>query len=102
MVAAGWPTIWPIVVLTVSSPEVHEYAWRRPGTFLATALVAGFVVGRLGKGVMNASDSPTATTGKPRGDAFVSDVPVSIPSRRIRPPVTRPARPSRATRMTAS
>jgi len=55
--------------------EVQEYARRKPGTFLATALVAGFVVGRLGKGVMNASDSSNTTVGKPRRDAFVSDVP---------------------------
>jgi hypothetical protein len=55
--------------------EVQEYARRKPGTFLATALVAGFVVGRLGKGVMNASDTSTPTGGKPREDAFVSDVP---------------------------
>jgi hypothetical protein len=55
--------------------EVQDYARRRPGTFLATALVAGFVVGRLGKGVLNATDSPSASAGKPREDAFVSDVP---------------------------
>jgi uncharacterized protein YjbJ (UPF0337 family) len=54
--------------------EVQDYARRKPGTFLATALVAGFVVGRLGKGVLNATDSPN-TTGKPREDAFVSDIP---------------------------
>jgi hypothetical protein len=55
--------------------EVQDYARRKPGTFLATALVAGFVVGRLGKGVLNATDSPDRSAGKPREDAFVSDIP---------------------------
>jgi hypothetical protein len=31
--------------------EVQEFARRRPGTFLVSAAVAGFVVGRLAKGV---------------------------------------------------
>jgi hypothetical protein len=34
--------------------EVQDFARRRPGAFLATALVAGFVVGRLGKSVAKA------------------------------------------------
>lgn len=55
--------------------EVQDFARRKPGTFLATALVAGFVVGRLGKGVMNAADTQTTSVGKPRDDAFVSDIP---------------------------
>jgi hypothetical protein len=50
--------------------EVQDFARRRPGTFLATALVAGFVVGRLGKGVMKAD--PDAGEDKPAGDAFTS------------------------------
>jgi hypothetical protein len=55
--------------------EVQDFARRRPGTFLATALVAGFVVGRLGKGVAKAD--PNAGGGKPAGDSFAStgDVP---------------------------
>jgi vacuolar-type H+-ATPase subunit H len=53
--------------------EVQEFARRRPGAFLATALTAGFVVGRLGKGVLNAAvASPTST--KPRSDSFTSGV----------------------------
>lgn len=48
--------------------EVQEFARRRPGAFLATALAAGFVVGRLGKGVLKADPG----SGKPRGDSFVS------------------------------
>jgi uncharacterized protein YjbJ (UPF0337 family) len=50
--------------------EVQDFARRRPGTFLATALVAGFVVGRLGKSVAKAD--PEAGTQKPAGDSFVS------------------------------
>jgi len=48
--------------------EVQDFARRRPGAFLATALAAGFVVGRLGKGVAKADD----TAGKPRTDSFYS------------------------------
>lgn len=47
--------------------EVQDFARRRPGAFLATALAAGFVVGRLGKGVAKAGPS-----GKPANDSFVS------------------------------
>jgi hypothetical protein len=31
--------------------ELQDFARRRPGTFIAAALAAGFVVGRLGKGL---------------------------------------------------
>jgi hypothetical protein len=51
--------------------EVQDFARRRPGAFLATALVSGFVVGRLGKGVLNAADADSGTA-KPRTDSFVS------------------------------
>jgi hypothetical protein len=51
--------------------EVQDFARRRPGAFLATALAAGFVVGRLGKGVAKAD--PEAGLDKPGNDAFVSD-----------------------------
>jgi hypothetical protein len=50
--------------------EVQDFARRRPGAFLATALAAGFVVGRLGKGVAKADEN--AGTDKPVGDSFVS------------------------------
>ena len=53
--------------------EVRSFARRRPGAFLATALAAGFVVGRLGKGVAKAGD-------KPSGDAFTSRYPQQRPS----------------------
>ncbi|GIE36485.1 hypothetical protein Ait01nite_095300 [Actinoplanes italicus] len=48
--------------------EVEDFARRRPGAFLATALAAGFVVGRLGKSVAKAD--PDA--GKPAADSFTS------------------------------
>ncbi|MGX6601434.1 hypothetical protein ACWKSP_04745 [Micromonosporaceae bacterium Da 78-11] len=50
--------------------EVQDFARRRPGAFLATALAAGFVVGRLGKSVAKAD--PDAGVDKPSGDSFVS------------------------------
>jgi len=50
--------------------EVQDFARRRPGAFLATALAAGFVVGRIGKGVAKAD--PDAGNGKPDSDSFVS------------------------------
>jgi hypothetical protein len=55
--------------------EVQDFARRRPGAFLATALAAGFVVGRLGKGVAKAD--PEAGQGKPGSDSFVSSTPDS-------------------------
>jgi hypothetical protein len=42
--------------------EVQDFARRRPAVFLAGALAAGFLVGRLGKGVVKAQ-SDEATTG---------------------------------------
>ena len=48
--------------------EVEDFARRRPGAFLATALAAGFVVGRLGKSVAKADGD----AGKPDTDSFVS------------------------------
>jgi hypothetical protein len=54
--------------------EVQDFARRRPGAFLATALAAGFVVGRLGKGIAKAD--PTAGEDvKPSTDSFVSSTP---------------------------
>ncbi|MET0425145.1 MAG: hypothetical protein ABW046_14765 [Actinoplanes sp.] len=50
--------------------EVQDFARRRPGAFLATALTAGFVVGRLGKSVAKAD--PDAGQAKPTSDAFSS------------------------------
>jgi uncharacterized protein YjbJ (UPF0337 family) len=44
--------------------EVQDFAQRRPGAFLAVAVTSGFVIGRLGKGVLgamtDAGPSPTS------------------------------------------
>jgi len=53
--------------------EVQDFARRRPGAFLASALVAGFVVARLGKGVAKADDLSSDSTAKPATDSFVSN-----------------------------
>jgi hypothetical protein len=62
--------------------EVQDFARRRPGAFLATALAAGFVVGRLGKSVAKAD--PDAGSDKPRSDSYVSGAepvePVAVPA----------------------
>jgi hypothetical protein len=42
--------------------EVQDFARRRPGTFLAIAAAAGFVIGRAGKGVFSAKFDDDATT----------------------------------------
>ncbi|SNY49285.1 hypothetical protein [Paractinoplanes atraurantiacus] len=52
--------------------EVQDFARRRPGAFLATALAAGFVVGRLGKSVAKAETS-SSDAAKPSSDSFVSN-----------------------------
>jgi len=56
---------------------VQDFARRRPGTFLLAAAAAGFVVGRLGKGVLGA------------GSADEGTAPVQAPTyAQTRPPVT--------------
>lgn len=54
--------------------EVQDFARRRLGAFLATALAAGFVVGRLGKSVAKAD--PDA--GKPTSDTYASRYPSTV------------------------
>ncbi|MFI1988973.1 hypothetical protein [Actinoplanes sp. NPDC020271] len=71
--------------------EVQDFARRRPGAFLATALAAGFVVGRLGKGIAKAE---SGTDSKPVGDAY-SAAPTPAPTPAplttpVVPPVTAP------------
>jgi hypothetical protein len=58
--------------------EVQDFARRRPGAFLATALAAGFVVGRLGKTVAKADPNAGTATGKSSDDAFTSSYPSSV------------------------
>jgi uncharacterized protein YjbJ (UPF0337 family) len=73
--------------------EVQEFARRRPGAFLATALAAGFVVGRLGKGVAKADEGGSSFGGgstKPRTDAFVSTETTTTPAP-VRPGYADPA-----------
>ncbi|MEU8661992.1 hypothetical protein [Actinoplanes philippinensis] len=67
--------------------EVEDFARRRPGAFLATALAAGFVVGRLGKSVAKAdpdagavkpsTDTYTESTGYPAGSAGSTGYPAA-------------------------
>jgi len=45
--------------------EVQEFARRRPGAFLATAIVSGFVVGRLGRGVISAAGTSSTNGSEP-------------------------------------
>jgi hypothetical protein len=52
--------------------EAQDFARRRPGTFLLSAAVAGFVVGRVGKGVLAGGGSSAGASVKPRDDAFTS------------------------------
>ncbi|GIF43959.1 hypothetical protein [Actinoplanes xinjiangensis] len=66
--------------------EVQDFARRRPGAFLATALAAGFVVGRLGKSVAKAD--PTAGTTTPSGNGYTPATtpdPVYTPATGARP-----------------
>ncbi|KUL25490.1 hypothetical protein [Actinoplanes awajinensis] len=65
--------------------EVQDFARRRPGAFLATALAAGFVVGRLGKSVAKAD--PAAGTVKPSTDSFSPATPATAPDPVYTPPV---------------
>jgi hypothetical protein len=56
--------------------EVQDFARRRPGAFLATALAAGFVVGRLGKSVAKAGSSGgDGSAAKPAADEFSTSYP---------------------------
>jgi uncharacterized protein YjbJ (UPF0337 family) len=45
---------------------VQDFARRRPGTFLLAAAATGFVVGRLGKGVLNAEPPEPEPVAVPR------------------------------------
>jgi hypothetical protein len=62
--------------------EVQDFARRRPGAFLAAALAAGFVVGRLGKSIAQAD----ATAGQP--DTVTPSVPTAGTQARTYPAAT--------------
>ncbi|WIM93529.1 hypothetical protein ACTOB_005509 [Actinoplanes oblitus] len=61
--------------------EVQDFARRRPGAFLATALAAGFVVGRLGKSVAKADSGPASGIDrKPLSDSYSTATPAVPPA----------------------
>lgn len=72
--------------------EVQDFARRRPGTFLAVAAAAGFVAGRLGKGVLKAGSTDD-------GAAAPSTYPASTS---VGSTVTQPVVPGDAGRHTTS
>jgi hypothetical protein len=55
--------------------EVEDFARRRPGAFLATALAAGFVVGRLGKSIAKADPHAGAPAAESGTGAFAAPPP---------------------------
>jgi len=58
--------------------EVQDFARRRPGAFLATALAAGFVVGRLGKSVAKADPhAGSSHAGSPAAGTAASYTPAA-------------------------
>ena len=68
--------------------DVQDFARRRPGLFLAGAALAGFALGRTGKGVAAAGSSSGMSEDAPgRGDEFPPPVPLAPPAP-VRPPVT--------------
>jgi hypothetical protein len=64
---------------------VQDFARRRPGTFLLAAAAAGFVAGRLGKGILSAGSADDDTA--PRDSGPDAD------TKRITPPVPYPPQP---------
>jgi hypothetical protein len=59
--------------------EVRSYARRRPGVFLAGALVAGVVVGRLTRGVVDKHTNGSGD-GQPNGRARIQRPPRTTPT----------------------
>jgi hypothetical protein len=74
--------------------DVRDFARRRPGTFLAGALVAGLVAGRLARGVKDSPSGPGSSTGgsaaQPTGTTpmYGAPPPTSPPAPTTPPPVT--------------
>jgi hypothetical protein len=66
--------------------EVQDFARRRPGAFLATALVSGFVVGRLGKGVLGAGAQTSRPVDSLTGYRLDAGADLSAPSQSYREP----------------
>jgi ElaB/YqjD/DUF883 family membrane-anchored ribosome-binding protein len=69
--------------------EVQDFARRRPGTFLAVAAAAGFVVGRLGKGVLGAASSDDGVSASQSSQysqyPSSSTVPPAVPAQPVMP-----------------
>jgi hypothetical protein len=70
--------------------EMQDFARRRPGAFLATALAAGFVVGRLGKSIAQA-DPDAGTEGKPASDRYDAEYPPAAASAEFVTPAAAPS-----------
>jgi hypothetical protein len=70
--------------------EVTDFARRRPAAFLATAAAAGFLVGRLGKGVWKAksADNGTGSAAGTRPRATERYEPVPVTPQWMEPPAT--------------
>ena len=73
--------------------DVRGFARRRPGTFLAGALVAGVVAGRFARGAKDASDGGAGT---PTATAPETFPPGSLGTSVAEPPPARPATPAAA------
>jgi len=68
--------------------EVQDFAQRRPGAFLAVAVTSGFVIGRLGKGVLGAMTDagPSPASQVPASQVPASQVPASqVPASPVEP-----------------
>ncbi len=57
--------------------EIRRFARRRPFVFLASATLAGVVVGRLSRGLMAANDSPSTASAGARAAAERTNAPAS-------------------------
>lgn len=76
--------------------EVRDYARRRPGAFLAGAVVAGLVVGRLTRGLAAGSGSSATGAGDPAGDGHRRDSAEMPPSGTAQPEMAQSGRVSGA------
>lgn len=71
--------------------EVQDFARRRPGAFLATALVSGFLVGRLGKAVVTSSQTPSEKHSEPMPSTPAQST--AAPTERLTPTPVSPTEP---------
>ena len=77
--------------------EVRRFARRKPGMFLAGAALAGVVVGRLTRGMVDAQSSDNDTSGQSNGHrprhAAAGQVPDVATTPQMTPPMTPPMPP---------